>query len=159
MPWVWYLANDMQFFIMSPPIIIAYCLNRKTGYFILLLLIVASMIVNGVLSIKYDVTVDWNSATFDANRWMYTKPWSRMGAYFVGAVFGLSYFEFMNKTKYVHFANTLSNKFYSHLKQSRITSLILAIIGIGLTAIYVFPLRSFYLDCTPADRSEQINPN
>jgi len=30
--WVWYLANDFQFFLMSPPIIYAYCKNRKLGY-------------------------------------------------------------------------------------------------------------------------------
>jgi len=84
----------MQFFIMSPPLIILYCKNRRIGKLLVVSLITISMLINGILTLVWDLSMDWKSSKkTNVGDLMYNKPWSRMGAYFVGAMFGISYFE------------------------------------------------------------------
>jgi hypothetical protein len=146
--WVWYLANDFQFFLMTPPIIYAFCKNRRIGYMIWLFLIIASMIVNGTLTAIYDVSVLWGDAKndFKTGNWMYGKPWSRMGAYFVGAIFGFGFFEHSCKQKFPELAGTLMDSIYVRVKHSRSISIAMCVVGIGITALYVFPLRSYMIE-------------
>jgi hypothetical protein len=147
--WVWYLANDFQFFLVSPPIIYAYCKNRKVGYFLAAFLILSSMITNGALSLVFNVSVSWQGGDhgFVAEKWMYNKPWSRMGAYFAGGIFGFMYFEHTCHTKFSELKNSLGNSIFEQFKKSRVLSLVSCAIGIGLTAVYTFPLRNYYVDC------------
>lgn len=145
--WTWYLANDMQFFILSPLLVFAYCTNRKIGYVITILLIVGSMAVNAVLTVAGDVSPVLTSDHFEAGDLMYTKPWSRASSYFVGAIFGLSYFELSKADTFMELKYTTFNKFYNHIRDSRLTSMILFIVGVGLTATYAFPLQHFYQHC------------
>ena len=146
--WVWYLANDMQFFIMSPPLIIAYCHNRKVGKALVLFLVIASMLVNGIITLIGNVSITLQSDKIDnVGNIMYTKPWSRMGAYFVGALFGISYFELVKCDKYPELVGSFFNKCYRSLKESKLISLLSFVVGVGLTALYVFPYANFYRSC------------
>ena len=43
MSWVWYLANDMQFFILMPFIVYAFTKNKLIGYMIPLLIVIANL--------------------------------------------------------------------------------------------------------------------
>ena len=147
MGWVWYLANDMQFFIVSPILVFLYCKNRRVAYILAITLVVISMAINGALTVVFDITPVLSSKKFDAGNWMYGKPWSRMSAYFVGGIIGLSYFEFSKKDTYLELEFTTFNKFYRHLKSSGMTSFMLCLIGIGLTAAFSFPIGSFYSRC------------
>lgn len=135
----------------------AYCFNRKIGYILVIFFIIVSMLTNGILTLVGDVSIRLESDNIDALNLMYNKPWARMGAYFVGAIFGLSYFELANKEKYGELSNTFFNGCYNYLKSSRISSAIMALCGVGLTAIYVFPLRSFYLDCGASGTGKEAN--
>jgi peptidoglycan/LPS O-acetylase OafA/YrhL len=112
-------------------------------------MIAISMIINGILTIIFKISIFGNGAThgFQSEDWIYVKPWTRMGAYFVGAVFGLAYFEYVSKEKIPNLEQSNANRIMSFIKDSRITSIILCIIGIGLTALYIFPLRSFFIQC------------
>mmetsp|Transcript_9091 Transcript_9091/g.8677 ORF Transcript_9091/g.8677 Transcript_9091/m.8677 type:complete len:382 (+) Transcript_9091:397-1542(+) len=123
--WVWYLMCDMQFFIISPPLIVIYCLNRKIGKLVVLSLIIISMIINGILALVWDISMDGKSSkNQNVGDVVYNKPWSRMGAYFVGAMFGISYFELSCREKYQGLSNTIFNKCYDILKNSQIISLL-----------------------------------
>ena len=145
--WVWYLANDMQFFIVSPVLVLAYCINRKFGYISTISFILTSMIINGSLTLYGNVSPMLVSENIDSANLMYGKPWTRMGAYFVGAVFGLSYFEFSKKENHMELSYSTFNKIYTHLEKSKITCYIFLVFGIGLTALYVFPLRNYAQEC------------
>jgi len=123
--WVWYLMCDMQFFIISPPIIIVYCMNRKIGKLLVICMIGASMITMGVLSIIWNIGMDGNSTKIqNVGDYVYNKPWTRMGAYFVGALFGISYFELSCRDKHQELSSTLFNKCYDILKNSQVISLL-----------------------------------
>jgi len=158
-PWVWYLANDFQFFLMSPPIIYAYCKNRKLGYILPLSFCIVSMLISGVITwiFGYSVVLTSATATQDGMSLLYSKPWGRMGAYFVGAMFGLSYFEHDKQQKHPEFKGTTFNNFYEKLRVSRVTSLAVATVGIGLTALFVFPLGTYYQQCKPTNDPNSAN--
>ena len=146
--WVWYLANDMQFFIISPPLIMAYCSNRRIGKALVLFLIIASMLFNGIITLIGNVSINLQSDKIhNVADMMYNKPWSRMGPYFVGALFGISYFEMVSREKYRELTGSFFNKCYNSLRESKIISLVCCIIGIGLTAIYVFPNAEYLRRC------------
>mmetsp|Transcript_1326 Transcript_1326/g.1443 ORF Transcript_1326/g.1443 Transcript_1326/m.1443 type:complete len:620 (-) Transcript_1326:12-1871(-) len=149
--WVWYLANDFQFFLITPPIVFLYCRNRKLGYAAVVTLIVLSMLVNGVVTAVYNLSVTLAGGEINGQDVLYSKPWARMGAYFVGAVFGFSYFELVLKDKYPELKHTLANAMYERFRTSRLLSLGVAAIGVGLTAIFVFPLRNYFIDCGQGD--------
>ena len=55
MAWVWYLANDMQFFIISPFLISLYFKNWKAGYILICSLIVITCIIPFTLSMIYKI--------------------------------------------------------------------------------------------------------
>ena len=78
---------------------------------------------------------------------LYSKPWGRMGPYFVGAIFGFGFFELSFHEKYPELKETLSNRLYNILKNSRLISILWLIIGIGLTALYTFPMQKYFIDC------------
>jgi len=147
--WLWYLANDFQFFLMTPPIIYAYCKNRKVGYLVAALLVVISMVVNGALTLAFNVSVLWGSADmgFNGNDSMVTKPWSRMGVYFVGGMLGLSFFEYTNRRNNPAFCSNTVCLVYDKIQESRLISILLFIGGIALTSLYIVPLGLFLADC------------
>eukprot|EP00343_Euplotes_focardii_P011854 CAMPEP_0205833682 /NCGR_PEP_ID=MMETSP0206-20130828/50181_1 /ASSEMBLY_ACC=CAM_ASM_000279 /TAXON_ID=36767 /ORGANISM="Euplotes focardii, Strain TN1" /LENGTH=426 /DNA_ID=CAMNT_0053140291 /DNA_START=585 /DNA_END=1861 /DNA_ORIENTATION=- len=145
--WVWYLANDMQFFIVSPFLIYLYCKNRRVAYILLFTLIIISMATNGIFTLIKDVSPMIAADNFNAQSWMYTKPWSRMGPYFVGAIFGFSYFELTRQDDFMELRNTTFNKIYKILKDSQYFSVGSMIIGLGFTSIVVFPIGSFNQQC------------
>ncbi|CAI2384962.1 unnamed protein product [Moneuplotes crassus] len=146
--WVWYLMCDMQFFVISPPIIIIYCLNRKIGKLLVVFLVLASMVIMGVMSLVWDISMDGRSSKkTDVADYVYNKPWTRMGAYFVGALFGISYFELTCRDKYQELSGTLFNKCYDILKNSQVISLLVCCFGVGVTALYVFPNAAYARGC------------
>jgi len=146
LPWVWYLANDFQFFIVTPPIIYAYCKRRTAGYAIVLLLTFASMLVIGICTAVYNIPITLQGGEINSGDVLYSKPWARMGAYFVGAFFGFGYFELACQDKYPELKGTFMNRMYEALGCSRLRSILVAIFGTALTAVYVFPLRNYYID-------------
>ena len=130
--WIYYLANDVQFFLMSPPIIYLYCRFRKVGYIVLCSLIAVSMIYMLVMTAVFDAGVQMSYEHFTPIDLMYAKPWARWGSYFVGAIFGLSYFELKNKNIYPELKNSLFNKLYTKVKKSKYLLLLFIFISISL---------------------------
>ena len=82
--WVWYLANDFQFFLVTPPILYVFCKNRKVGYALFYLLLLGSMLYNGILFGVYNISIIESSKEIDVQSLMYVKPWARIGAYIIG---------------------------------------------------------------------------
>ena len=84
----WYLANDMQFFIILPLFIVAYMYNRRAGY--------ASLFVGFWASIIYSLWgaghFDWSVNLFDGSPYgldYYIRPWTRIPPYLVGSATAL----------------------------------------------------------------------
>ena len=107
--WVWYLANDFQFFLISPVIIWMYCKFRKGGYIALVTLQIACFISTFTTAYVGNFGAGMNSpkAKFNDDL-IYERPWTRFGPFGVGAIFGLIYFEFTQREK-PEFSDSLMN--------------------------------------------------
>ena len=100
MPWSWYLANDMQFYIAAPLIILPLALYPALGVALIVLLVPINLAIIGGISGGYGFTS--NSAKFaelqaaleetdsshNVTDDVYTKPWTRVGPYLIGILMG-----------------------------------------------------------------------
>lgn len=97
MGWSWYLANDMQFYIISPAILFTAYRFRLRG----LLLIVAvltgiSFVTTAIIYAHYDLaavqlspaTKAETAAGIDSSSLTYVKPYCRIAPYLVGMLLG-----------------------------------------------------------------------
>ena len=107
--WTWYLANDMQFYIFSPLILIPLYFLFPLGLMISAGVVFMSFIVSGTLAGVYDhqanhfPDVAYNYKTnvsLDLNQdnLLYIKPWHRVTPYIVGLVLGYILYRFSRIT-------------------------------------------------------------
>ncbi|XP_071944620.1 O-acyltransferase like protein-like [Antedon mediterranea] len=96
MGWSWYLANDMQFFIISPILIILLYKNWKIGLPAISVLCAASIAITAWISYYWGLPVTgsvlqgyYNNRTVDIlDDRMYAKPYCRIQAFLVGMAVG-----------------------------------------------------------------------
>ncbi|KAK7495799.1 hypothetical protein BaRGS_00013019 [Batillaria attramentaria] len=92
----WYLANDMQFHILSPLIFVPLYFNKFAGLAVSGVFILITAIVPGVLTTTHHYppsilpdTLDSNDTNLaDALNNFYSKPYNRMGPYVIGMLAG-----------------------------------------------------------------------
>ncbi|KAK7495729.1 hypothetical protein BaRGS_00012949 [Batillaria attramentaria] len=91
----WYLANDMQFYILSPLIFVPLFFSQFWGMMIAAVFFVATTITPAVLTVDKHYPTGLFTQTEgqspDAGDWAYNfymKPYTRMGAYIVGMLAG-----------------------------------------------------------------------
>ncbi len=90
----WYLANDMQMFIISPVFLYLLYKWRLLGHVACFSAILSAMIAVGVVTKDYALTVIQASLEFQTEEqrrkgWLvYSRPYYRMGVYFVGIITG-----------------------------------------------------------------------
>ncbi|XP_064616438.1 nose resistant to fluoxetine protein 6-like isoform X2 [Liolophura sinensis] len=92
--WGWYLANDMQFYVLSPLVLITLHRSRVAGTAVLLALLTGSFITTGVISSVNKLPpngIDLNQDINKPNLYQdlyYEKPYCRIGPYLVGMAVG-----------------------------------------------------------------------
>ncbi|XP_033118096.1 nose resistant to fluoxetine protein 6-like [Anneissia japonica] len=109
--WGWYLANDMQFFIISPFIIYLlyhYFFAGVAAWCILLLTCFSSLIGE---SIKHDLTTEFipedpNQLNFTTDS-IYVQPWSRISPYLVGMAVGYILYKYRGRVRMSIFTTIL----------------------------------------------------
>ncbi|CEM26546.1 unnamed protein product [Vitrella brassicaformis CCMP3155] len=94
MPWTWYLANDMQFFVVGILIIAIYCgYSKRLSWCCMGLLLVASWVTTGSLNLIHGWKVAVMPMILEPGQHQeylyYEKPWCRIGPYLVGMAGGL----------------------------------------------------------------------
>ncbi|GFU10858.1 nose resistant to fluoxetine protein 6 [Trichonephila clavipes] len=108
MAWSWYLANDMQFYVISPLFLATLFRWPKIGYSMIALFLSIAFISNFVLTYEYNlftglgniIELADNIADF-MPRWMdffdklYVKPYTRISPYLVGII--VAYYLFRRK--------------------------------------------------------------
>ena len=92
MGWSWYLANDMQFYVLAPLIIIPLYYFSPVGLVVTGLFLIASAIANGVIATNNGYTASYNLPTNVTNDGesddIYVKPYCRVPPYLVGLILG-----------------------------------------------------------------------
>ena len=108
--WTWYLANDMQFYIFSPLIIIPLYFLFPVGLIISAGVLAVSFAISGTLAGVYDhqanefseVAYNYtpnNADTTTYSNLQYIKPWHRVTPYIVGLVLGYIFYRYRLSTK------------------------------------------------------------
>ncbi|XP_014662242.1 PREDICTED: nose resistant to fluoxetine protein 6-like, partial [Priapulus caudatus] len=95
MGWSWYLANDMQFFLISPLFLITLYKSRTAGFILMFAVLVGSCLSAGIATTvngwpsNIPIGIMQNPKGFaDMFRWVYITPWSRIQPYIIGLALG-----------------------------------------------------------------------
>ncbi|XP_069121441.1 nose resistant to fluoxetine protein 6-like [Argopecten irradians] len=88
--WSWYLANDMQFFIITPLILIPLYRKPVAGYIIIGILMMEQFLFRGLISVYYGfkMNIPDPQHQLDWFNEMYQRPYSRISPYLIGIVTG-----------------------------------------------------------------------
>nr|XP_054759834.1 uncharacterized protein LOC129265960 [Lytechinus pictus] len=94
--WVWYLANDMQFFLISPILLVSLYRKPKVGMIVIAILCVASLATTIGLMVANDFKVALmgfgsSYTAKDIFSTVYIKPYCRITPYLVGMVLGYAF--------------------------------------------------------------------
>ncbi|EFA86774.1 hypothetical protein PPL_00579 [Heterostelium album PN500] len=91
--WAWYLANDMQFYLIAPFVLLAFRFRKAFGYLIVAVLLAICFTTNIWLTMKFNIPTFFQFAvpttTFTTD--IYQKPWTRIGPYAVGIAVAFLY--------------------------------------------------------------------
>ncbi|XP_052225024.1 nose resistant to fluoxetine protein 6-like [Dreissena polymorpha] len=102
MGWSWYLANDMQFYIISPLILILFY-SRLGGVILSVAFVLGNFISAGVLTNVHNFSVSIMQRNKDEKgdsiELIYIKPWTRIGPYIVGLLTGYILYKTKCKVK------------------------------------------------------------
>ncbi|OMJ79985.1 hypothetical protein SteCoe_19856 [Stentor coeruleus] len=93
MAWSWFIANDMQFYIFSPVILILHYKNKIYGYCALILLLIVNVVVTVVISSENDYNPGVRYGLFNTDQFLhsYIRPYFRMNSYIIGMMLGFVY--------------------------------------------------------------------
>eukprot|EP00054_Salpingoeca_dolichothecata_P018077 m.110468 g.110468 ORF g.110468 m.110468 type:complete len:668 (+) comp22721_c0_seq1:1-2004(+) len=96
MGWTWYLANDMQFYIISPIFLLALHKSRRLGFAIWSVVLVVCTGITIGLAYKFKLTAAMTEAPRigggNQGTVYYVKPYCRIQPYLVGLLTGYFYF-------------------------------------------------------------------
>ena len=97
MQWTWYLACDVQFFMLVPLLIAIYYHSRKKFWISIGLLWFTSALLSAIVIVKNDFSASY--FTYKDTYWtvFYEKPWARLPAYLVGIICGCSYYSYKHE--------------------------------------------------------------
>ncbi|XP_055343249.1 LOW QUALITY PROTEIN: nose resistant to fluoxetine protein 6-like [Paramacrobiotus metropolitanus] len=98
MNWTWYMANDMQFYIISPIFLYLFSKNKKLGIVAVLAALGAHIAVTAVISHHYALPISQFGSNLsdpmsqqnalNYSVYYYFKPWTRIGPYLIGILLG-----------------------------------------------------------------------
>ncbi|KAL0132835.1 hypothetical protein PUN28_000500 [Cardiocondyla obscurior] len=87
MKWSWYLANDMQFYIIAVILLIL----STTYFYVVVTLIITILIISALLNGYTSYVYEYVPTLSEINRMidiMYDKPWMRINPYIIGMISG-----------------------------------------------------------------------
>ena len=145
--WSWYLANDMQFFMISPVILyFHHKASRWVGWGSISGLIVLNILSGVFISRHYDFSVGGPPSETQFQQ-LYTKPYGRCGAYAIGIACGLvlhsKHFWEKNKEHYDRFASLIARAFDNWMVRWVVYAM-----GAALINIFIFLQHSAWKDYT-----------
>mmetsp|Transcript_29449 Transcript_29449/g.29179 ORF Transcript_29449/g.29179 Transcript_29449/m.29179 type:complete len:224 (-) Transcript_29449:315-986(-) len=144
----WSITVDMQFFILTIPIIYIYTKNRKMGWLCLISYVLISVLSSGYITYALDMNAV-NGAHGNHDKWSYyyyNKPYCRIAPYAIGTLTAFIVFSYRknreNGSIYdeyaVSIAKTINNKVWRYTT-ALVGLLLNALVLIGLYDTYRFP--------------------
>ena len=88
MTWTWYLANDMQFYVLAPLLLIPLYYVYQLGLLLSGAVIAATFITTGAIAGTNKISPIITANTAEGVNEIYTKPYCRVAPYIVGLMLG-----------------------------------------------------------------------
>ncbi len=94
----WYIANDMQFFLIVPVLVHVYHKRRTWGYALIGLLATVCTIIGLALCFKYNLSASFLKFNRSYFEYYYYRPYNRISPYLIGVLCAYLYFEYKSNT-------------------------------------------------------------
>jgi len=100
MQWTWYLACDMQFYLLVPVLASIYYHNRGNFWISVSLLWFTCGVISALVILRNEFSASY--FTYKDSYWtvFYEKPWARFPAYLVGIITGCSYYTYKHEQRF-----------------------------------------------------------
>lgn len=92
MMWSWYMANDMQFYLMGSLLLALSRKYFKAVALALIIFLISSWSIAGIISLQHQYTHKV-ALPFESFDFLYDKPWQRVGPYIVGMFAGYALYK------------------------------------------------------------------
>ena len=132
--WSWYLANDMQFFLITPWLVIFYKKLPKQCIVAIIAIIICSIGVQSYVVYHYDLSVSYfykSKGEFFED--YYVKPYNRINAYLLGIIIAWMYFEWKDKKSQDSTINKLTRSWVDNV----VLKWVLIFVGLAITFVCV----------------------
>ncbi len=97
MPWTWYIANDMQFFLLVPLFTHWYFNQRRKFYYLLGGIVAICKLIQMIVILVNSLSVSY--FTYNDEYWTvyYVKPYARLPVFLLGVLVGSSFYSFKHE--------------------------------------------------------------
>lgn len=99
MPWTWFIACDVQLFVVLIPLLVLTLRWRKLGVNIMIIAIITCLVCTGAQIFVGNYGGITPTLDYDYYSHVAVTPWARAPAYLLGAIFGVYYWEFIAHSK------------------------------------------------------------
>ena len=150
--WLWYIFVDMQFYILTPLIILPYCIKKTVGYIVFTIMFIGCLLAQTLVFCHYKLNLSLVklSSNPDMVSHAYIMPYSRALPYFIGILLYLFYAEGNDSSNGSKFF--LVTRVKAH--NSRILRYFMYILGISIVFAIIYSF--YYLDKYPKNWSESF---
>jgi hypothetical protein len=142
MDWTWFLANDMQFFWVTPLFIIPYlAYGQHVGFLSILGVTVASFVVQAILIVKYNFSqAEFRASTENYFDSFFIRPYTIIIVYLIGMIVGWMYLSFKDKK----YRNRVLDKITSAFQNYKAFRDVMYILALGVMLFLI--LINHYFD-------------
>ena len=91
MSWVWYLANELQFYIIAPLLLLLYFKWPKWGILLIIFMMIGSIVIQIALSVSMNMNPSTMIINNDYLTFYFTQPYVRINPYLIGMLMGIVY--------------------------------------------------------------------
>ncbi len=96
--WLWYLGNDMQFFLLIPIIAMIHYRSKAVSLLILAVTCIGCMLMSTWVAVHYNLSASYMKFTSDYFKYFYYKPYSRIPPYLLGIVASMMYMDYKQES-------------------------------------------------------------
>jgi peptidoglycan/LPS O-acetylase OafA/YrhL len=142
----WYLAADMQYFIVFPIVLIIYAkVHKAVGWVLLVGLVFLGPVSSGIIADHYHFNAGLflNTDPRDYQNYYYIKPYTRTPPYALAVASGVILYSYRklqeNKVIFDRFANAIAGAF-----SNLIVRCLVFLLGVSLIDIFIFSQYDLY---------------
>lgn len=151
MGWTWYLPNDMQFFLLLPPLVYLLYRFRIVGIFVNLGIMLASFIVSFIILMIEDFSPSFYAIKENYYRVYYMKPYMRISPFIIGILLGLFVYSHRNDA----LEDSVIKRFCDRVQKSWIIRQLFYWVGIAILLVITFTFRP--ININPDDFNTVFN--